>query len=61
MKLYVWVCKCCGTRYTEGFSRVRNPYIGMEVMIPCPYACKVRPGITNESVMVLREIREVRR
>lgn len=57
MTLYVWECKCCGTRYIEGFSRVSNPYIGMEIKIPCPYMCKIRPGITNESVMVLKEIK----
>lgn len=56
MTFYVWECKYCGKRYTEGFSRVSNPHIGMEFMIPCPYGCKVRPGITNESVMILKEI-----
>lgn len=58
MTLYVWECKCCGTRYVEGFSRVSNPRIGMEFEIPCPYKCKVRPGITNESVMILKEIKK---
>lgn len=58
MTLYVWECKCCGTRYVEGFSRVSKPYIGMEYMIPCPYKCRVCPGITNESVMILKEIKK---
>ena len=58
MTFYVWECKCCGTRYVEGFSRVSNPYIGMEFMIPCPDRCKARPGITNESVMILKEIKK---
>ena len=57
MTLYVWECKYCHTRYVEGFSRVSKPRIGMEVMMPCPYSCRVRPGITNESVMVLKEIK----
>lgn len=57
MTLYVWECKCCHARYIEGFSRVSKPRIGMEIKIPCPYLCKVRPGITNESVMVLKEIK----
>lgn len=41
----------------EGFSRVSNPHIGMEFKIPCPYGCREHPGITNESVMVLKEIK----
>lgn len=57
MTLYIWECKFCGTRYIEGFSRVSNLHIGMEIMIPCPHGCKARPGITNESVMILKEIK----
>ena len=58
MTLYVWECKYCGTRYVEGFSRVSKPHIGMEVRIPCPNMCKAQPGITNESVMRLKEIKK---
>lgn len=58
MTLYVWECKCCGARYIEGFSRVSKPRVGMEVMMPCPYSCMIRPGITDESVMVLKEIKK---
>ena len=61
MTLYVWECNYCHTRYVEGFSRVSNPHIGMEFEIPCPYRCKVRPGVSNVSVMILKEIREKRR
>lgn len=57
MTQYVWECKYCGTRYVEGFSRVSKPYIGMEFKIPCPHRCKVHPGVTNESIMVLKEIK----
>lgn len=58
MTFYVWECKNCGTRYVEGFSRVSNPYIGMEFEIPCPYGCRVRPGVSNVSVMILKEIKK---
>lgn len=58
MTFYVWECKICGKRYVEGFSRVSKPYIGMKILIPCPYMCKVRPGVTNESVMILKEIKK---
>ena len=57
MTLYVWECRYCHTRYVEGFCRVSNPHIGMEFKIPCPYGCREHPGITNESVMVLKEIK----
>lgn len=58
MTLYVWECKYCGTRYVEGFSRVSKPHIGMEFEIPCPYMCRVRPGVSNVSVMILKEIKK---
>ena len=58
MTLYIWECKCCGTRYIEGFSHVSKPYIGIEIKIPCPYRCKAHPGITNESVLILKEIKK---
>ena len=57
MTLYVWECKCCHTRYVEGFSRVSNPRVGMEIKIPCPNLCKANPGVTNESIMILKKIR----
>jgi len=57
MTLYVWECKYCHTRYAEGFSRVSKPYIGMEFRIPCPYGCREHPGVSNVSVMVLKEIK----
>lgn len=57
MTLYVWECKYCHTHYVEGFCHVSNPHIGMEFKIPCPYGCREHPGITNESVMVLKEIK----
>lgn len=60
MTFYVWECKNCGTRYTEGFSRVSKPHIGMEFEIPCPYGCRVRPGVSNVSVMILKEIKKER-
>lgn len=58
MTLYVWECKYCGARYIEGFSRVSKPRIGMEFEIPCSYGCRVRPGVSNVSVMVLKEIKK---
>lgn len=58
MTLYVWECNYCHTHYVEGFSRVSNPHIGMEFKIPCPHKCRVHPGITNESVMILKEIKK---
>lgn len=56
MTLYVWECKYCHARHVEGFCRVSNSHIGMEFKIPCPHLCKVRPGVTNESVMVLKDM-----
>lgn len=58
MTFYVWECNCCNARYVEEFSRVSKPHIGMEIMIPWPHKCKARPGITNESVMILKEIKK---
>lgn len=57
MTLYIWECKFCSTRYMEGFSRISNPHIGMEIKMPCPHRCKAYPGITNESVMILKEMK----
>lgn len=56
MTLYVWECKYCGARHVEGFSRVSKPRIGMEFEIPCLHGCRVRPGVSNVSVMILKEM-----